>query len=386
MDVRSPIDPGLDVAIRIKNATFSWIASEEDIMPAGGRQGAPSKVKQKDADPNVSQETLVEPFSMPDLNITVPRGRLAAIVGPVGSGKSSLLQGMIGEMNTTGSVTFGGRIAYCQQNAWIQNATLRENVIFGQAWDEHRYWQVIKDANLVPDLEILPDGDLTEIGEKGVNLSGGQKQRVNIARALYFDADIVLFDDPLSAVDAHVGKNLFENAICGLRARGKTVLLVTHALHFLPQVDYIYALQAGQVVEEGTYSDLVSSHGPFSRMVAEFGGEQEEMHEAKDAAEEEAIEAVSQEKLEDVKVVLTRKLMGKAAGTGKLEGRLMQAEKRKTGSIGRRGTSKLCSEQVLTMVVYSRYLHYGKARYTSWITLLTAAIMQGSQVMSGYVT
>jgi ABC-type multidrug transport system fused ATPase/permease subunit len=91
-----------------------------------------------------------------------------------------------------GSVKFGGRLGYCQQSAWIQNASLRDNIVFGQKWDESRYWQCVKDASLVPDLEILPDGDLTEIGEKGVNLSGGQKQRVNIARALYFNADIVV--------------------------------------------------------------------------------------------------------------------------------------------------------------------------------------------------
>lgn len=129
-------------------------------------------------------------------------------------------------------------------------------------------------------------------------------------------ADGQLFDDPLSAVDAHVGKALFENAILGLRKRGKTVLLVTHALHFLPQVDYVCALQQGRIVEKGTYADLIASGGPFYRLVTEFGGAAEEKKEEQDDKEEEAIEA--KPATNDIKQ-LSRKHMGKAAGTGKLE-------------------------------------------------------------------
>ncbi|KAG1888473.1 P-loop containing nucleoside triphosphate hydrolase protein, partial [Suillus fuscotomentosus] len=152
---------------------------------------------------------------------------------------------------------FGSRIGYCPQTAWIQNATLRDNITFGQPFEKDRYWRIIETACLLPNLQLLPDGDLTEIEEKGINLSGGQKQRVNIARALYFEPEIVIFDDPLSAVDANVGKSLFQDAIVGaLRNRGVTVILVTHVIHFLSQVDYIYTLN-GVFMVSGTYEDLV---------------------------------------------------------------------------------------------------------------------------------
>ncbi|KAK8861276.1 hypothetical protein IAR55_002095 [Kwoniella newhampshirensis] len=305
------IDPSIDVAVRMQNASFSWLSG-----PAVTEDS--ERVQSKG------------PFRLPPLTLDIPRGKIIGIVGTVGSGKSSLLQGLIGEMSMlSGSVTFGGRLAYCQQNAWIQNATVRDNIVFGQAWDEHRYWKAVKDANLLTDLELLGDGDLTEIGEKGINLSGGQKQRVNIARALYYNADIILFDDPLSAVDAHVGKALFENAILPLRDNGKTVLLVTHALHFLPRVDHIYAMSQGRIVEQGTYADLVRAEGSVAKLFDDFGGVSPEHLEE---------ESVGQLKAQEADVErLSRKIMGKAAGTGKLEGRLMVSEVRKTGSVGGKG-------------------------------------------------
>ncbi|KAJ7822754.1 P-loop containing nucleoside triphosphate hydrolase protein, partial [Mycena leptocephala] len=122
---------------------------------------------------------------------------------------------------------FGGSMAYCPQSAWIQNATSRDNMLFGQSFEEDRYWHVIKDSHLLPDLQLLADGDLTEVRCLTL-LAGGQKQRVNIARALYYGVDLVIFDAPLSAVDANVGKALFRSTIQGPVAQGKTVLRVTH--------------------------------------------------------------------------------------------------------------------------------------------------------------
>ncbi|CAG8848009.1 14296_t:CDS:2, partial [Racocetra persica] len=126
-----------------------------------------------------------------NINVSIPRGTLVAVIGSVGSGKSSLLSALVGEMKKIkGEVLFGGNVGYCPQTAWIQNATLRDNITFGLPFDEEKYRQVIKNCCLEPDLKILPAGDLTEIGEKGINLSGGQKQRVSIARALYYNAEI----------------------------------------------------------------------------------------------------------------------------------------------------------------------------------------------------
>lgn len=397
------VDPNLDVALRAKDASFQWatvqspdqLSTEKGLKDARGKKGKKEKKSKKDESKTLPVEdggspSSEEPFAIEHLNMEVPRGQLVAIVGPVGSGKSSILQGLLGEMrHTGGSAIFGGRLGYCQQTAWIQNATLRDNIVFGQKWDESRYWQCVMDASLVTDLEILPDGDLTEIGEKGVNLSGGQKQRVNIARALYFDADIILFDDPLSAVDAHVGKALFNDAILGLRRKGKTVILVTHALHFLPQVDYIYTIQNGHVVEEGSYDTLMTSGAAFQKLMDEFGGqhamkEEQEIEEEEDAIEDtEGPNALKRQQTNEAKIEkLTRAQMGKAAGTGKLEvglsfwkgpcspaqGRLMISEVRKTGSVGPK--------------VYGTYLKAGQWWWTLPTSLAFGVLMQGASVMS----
>ena len=133
------------------------------------------------------------------------------------------------------------------------NATFRQNIIFGQPEDEARLHEIIKACCLEPDLEMLPSGAQTEIGEKGINLSGGQKARVSLARAAYFGADIVLMDDSLSAVDSHVGKELLDNCLLRGPLADKTRVLVTNALHVLDKTDYIYVMDEGAIVEQGTY-------------------------------------------------------------------------------------------------------------------------------------
>ena len=155
------------------------------------------------------------------------RGTLTLVVGVTGGGKSSLLSALLGEIRRVkGRVSVGGSTAYCPQQAWCQNASLRDNIVFGDAGkDDARYGACIEACALGPDISSFPGGDGTEVGERGVSLSGGQQARVALARALYADADVYLLDDPLSAVDAHVGEHLFESAICGLVARGKTVVL-----------------------------------------------------------------------------------------------------------------------------------------------------------------
>ncbi|KAG8321750.1 Canalicular multispecific organic anion transporter 1 [Homalodisca vitripennis] len=149
-----------------------------------------------------------------NINVRVPASSLVAVVGSVGSGKSSLLAAVLGEMDKlSGKVNTKGSIAYVPQIAWIQNATLRENITCAHEFDMSTFKKVVKACALEQDLEMLPGGDMTEIGEKGINLSGGQKQRISLARAVYSKADVYLLDDPLSAVDSHVGKHIFENVI-----------------------------------------------------------------------------------------------------------------------------------------------------------------------------
>lgn len=194
-------------------------------------------------------------LTLKNINLKVKKGNLTAIVGQVASGKTSLISALLGEIDkVTGSVNVDGSIAYVPQQAWIQNATLQNNILFGRPLNQQFYDEVVAACALDPDLAMLPGGDQTEIGENGINLSGGQKQRVALARAVYSCADIYLFDDPLSAVDSHVGRHIFDN-ILGENGilRGKTRLLVTHAIVYLPKIDDIYVMVEGEITERGSY-------------------------------------------------------------------------------------------------------------------------------------
>ena len=198
--------------------------------------------------------------TLKNINLKVKKGSLVAVVGKVGSGKSSLLNALLGEMhklNEDCKINVDGSIGYVPQQAWIQNATVKSNILFKKLYDGDFYAQVVEACSLTPDLEILIAGENTEIGEKGINLSGGQKQRVSLARAVYSNADIYLLDDPLSAVDSHVGKSIFDSIIGpnGL-LKEKTRVFVTNSLHFLPQVDAIVMLDDGCIVAGGTFSEL----------------------------------------------------------------------------------------------------------------------------------
>ncbi|KAJ7320468.1 hypothetical protein JRQ81_019979 [Phrynocephalus forsythii] len=212
------------------------------------------------------------------LNLEIPEGSLVAIVGQVGSGKSSLLSAILGEMGKTeGTAHRKGAVSYVSQQAWIQNETLQENILFGSVMQQQYYKRVLEACALLPDLEQLPIGDQTEIGERGVNISGGQKQRVSLARAVYSNADLYLLDDPLSAVDVHVGKHLFEKVIgpSGL-LRNKTRILVTHSLTLLPQADLLVMMEDGRIIEMGSYQELLSKRANFAELVLTFGGRKED--------------------------------------------------------------------------------------------------------------
>ncbi|PSS04420.1 ABC transporter C family member 10 like [Actinidia chinensis var. chinensis] len=201
------------------------------------------------------------------VDLEVRPGEKLAICGEVGSGKSTLLAAILGEVpNIHGTIQVYGSIAYVSQSAWIQTGSIRDNILFGSALDHQRYQETIERCSLVKDLELLPYGDLTEIGERGVNLSGGQKQRVQLARALYQDADIYLLDDPFSAVDAHTATSLFNDYVMGALS-GKTVLLVTHQVDFLPAFDSILLMSEGEILEAAPYNQLLASSPEFQSLV-----------------------------------------------------------------------------------------------------------------------
>lgn len=234
-------------------------------------------------------------LTLKNITLAVPRGHLVAVVGAVGSGKSSLLSAFLGEMNkTSGRVNTNGSIAYVPQQAWIQNATLQDNILFGKPLAKQKYSDVIGMCALKPDFDMLPGGDQTEIGEKGINLSGGQKQRVSLARAVYYDADTYFLDDPLSAVDSHVGKHIFDKVLGpnGL-LKDKTRLWVTHNVSYLAQTDLVVVLKAGEISEVGSYQQLLEKKGAFAEFL---------LHHLSDT------ERTSPEELDEMKDVLQNKL------------------------------------------------------------------------------
>mmetsp|Transcript_38878 Transcript_38878/g.72193 ORF Transcript_38878/g.72193 Transcript_38878/m.72193 type:complete len:1375 (-) Transcript_38878:86-4210(-) len=241
--------------------------SKEEEQGKGGNGNGEKVTDQgkEEAEKEGTKEEKVEEkatFSLRDISVVGEAGQLCAVVGKVGSGKSSLLSALLSEMpKRSGEVTMKGSIAYCAQVPWIQNATVRDNILFGSPMDEERYDEVINMCALGTDCESLPAGDLTEIGEKGVTLSGGQKARIALARACYRRADVYLLDDVLSAVDAETGAWLFELCIKELLNRKCLVILATNAVHFLKDVDAVWVLKAGSVIEQGTFDELRAKEG-----------------------------------------------------------------------------------------------------------------------------
>lgn len=220
-------------------------------------------------EPDAVDETSVA-FKM-SMDLSISKGDVVMVIGSVGCGKSSFIQALLGEMScTAGKVEFASnsRVSYCSQQAWLMNATLKENITFINDLDEKRYQQVLDLVNLRQDLNELPLGDRTEIGERGINLSGGQKARVSIARAMYNDADIYILDDVLSALDAHVGKHVFDHCVGELRAAGKTVIMATNQLHVLPKSDMVIFLKHDDETKEGHVSTHTIPTATWSQGIA----------------------------------------------------------------------------------------------------------------------
>ncbi|XP_077014652.1 ATP-binding cassette sub-family C member 4 [Tamandua tetradactyla] len=210
------------------------------------------------------------------LSFTTRPGELLAVIGPVGAGKSSLLSAVLGELPPSqGLVSVQGRIAYVSQQPWVFSGTVRSNILFGKKYEKERYEKVIKACALKKDLQLLEDGDLTVIGDRGTTLSGGQKARVNLARAVYQDADIYLLDDPLSAVDAEVGRHLFELCICQT-LHEKITILVTHQLQYLKAASQILILKDGEMVQKGTYTEFLKSGVDFGSLLKKENEEAEQ--------------------------------------------------------------------------------------------------------------
>ncbi|KAF9956297.1 hypothetical protein BGZ65_002844 [Modicella reniformis] len=261
------------LAVNIENGTFSWEKEVEPVVSNVDDATTPDDERRPllASAAHVAQPKSSRP-TLSNITLRIPDGSLTAIVGRIGQGKSSLLSAIMGELyKRKGIVTVHGDIAYVPQQAWIINATVRENILFGTPFNQEKYDRIIYASGLKPDLEMLTAGDQTEIGERGINLSGGQKQRVSLARAAYQDADIYLLDDPLSAVDAHVDQHLWENLIGpeGM-LKDKTRVLVTHGIHHLEHVDQIVLLKDGTISEVGEYRQLMDTREAFYQLINDF--------------------------------------------------------------------------------------------------------------------
>jgi ABC-type multidrug transport system fused ATPase/permease subunit len=344
-------------AFTVGNASFVWeqAASRGGAVAPALEQKAEIKSNEVSGNSEPGSdagsdgaENFREPFNIRDINLAVGRKELIAVIGAVGCGKSSLISALAGDMRkTSGSVTLGASRALCSQTPWIQNTTLRQNIIFGKEFDSSFYERVIDACALRPDIGMLPSGDLTEIGEKGVTISGGQKQRLNIARAIYFNADIVLMDDPLSAVDAHVGQHILDHAICGL-LRDKCRVLVTHQLHVLHRADRIVWMKDGSIHKIATFPELMNDDLEFQKLMQTSSHKHEKTTEPEVAAEAQG------------KTISPPKLSNTVA--------LMQEEERARGSVG--------------LSAYVAFVRASGTILNFFVVLFVLVIAQGSNILT----
>jgi ATP-binding cassette subfamily C (CFTR/MRP) protein 1 len=254
-------DPKIPITKK-DDGTSSDAGGSTSERSLGSKKSDDTKTANEDYSDNIMSQPLIFPKPvLQNVSLTVRPGELCAVVGRVASGKSTICSAVLNEtILESGSISLSGKVAYAAQSPWILNASLRDNILFGLPMDKEKYNHVMEACQMKYDLELLDQGDLTEIGERGINLSGGQKARVSVARAAYSNADTIVLDDPLSALDPEVGKKLFDECIVKLM-KGKTRLLVTNQVQFLQFCDNIVALGQKTVLEQGTFAELNAKEG-----------------------------------------------------------------------------------------------------------------------------
>nr|CAH7729852.1 unnamed protein product [Callosobruchus chinensis] len=246
--------------------------------------------------------------TLSNLNLKVTSNQLLAVIGPVGNGKTSLLHVILQELPLLeGSLKVSGRISYASQEPWLFAGTVRQNILFGLPMDKTRYKTVVQKCSLERDFNLLPYGDKTIVGDRGVSLSGGQRARINLARAVYKEADIYLLDDPLSAVDTHVGRELFENCISGY-LKDKIVVLVTHQLQYLQNLEHVLYLENGNP-KQGSFRELKESGLDFARISGEEV-EEEKFEVPKELKKQKSIESMDSDEMETPRPVEEQKSTG----------------------------------------------------------------------------
>ncbi|XP_055306876.1 ATP-binding cassette sub-family C member 4-like [Sitodiplosis mosellana] len=261
--------PNDKVSISMRNVTATWVLPNLDDLSCKSKEKKGINQNKVTTNNNVHHCGGADAH-LSDLNFDFPKARLIGVIGPVGAGKSSLLQAILRELPLqAGSINVNGSISYASQEPWVFAASVRQNILFGEEYDREHYNAVIRTCALEKDFEQFENGDLTIVGERGASLSGGQKARINLARACYRNADIYLFDDPLSAVDAHVGTHIFDKCIgpkSRLAKQSATRVLVTHQVYFLKEADWIILLKDGKIEAQGTPVDLAHNGVDFAEL------------------------------------------------------------------------------------------------------------------------
>jgi ABC-type multidrug transport system ATPase subunit len=369
-------EPG-EETVRIRDATFTW---------------------NKDEARNVLE----------DINFHAQKGELSCIVGRVGSGKSSLLAAMLGDLwKIKGEVVLRGTIAYVAQSPWIMNASVKENIIFGHRFDHAFYEKTLKACALSADLATLPDGDQTEVGERGISLSGGQKARVSLARAVYARADLYLLDDVLSAVDHHVGRHIINNVLGpdGLLA-GKTRILATNSIPVLMEADFVVLLQDGRIMERGTYEQLIAMKGEIANLIKAASAEEsqagsptsegtvseeETVYATEDSEEEEeAVESPGDKltELEPLRPMASHSRQARRTSTVSLRRASTASSRGPRGKmldeeIGQAKTQQTTEKSEQGKVKWSVYMAYASSANTIAVTVWVAVLILGQAAQIG---
>lgn len=379
-----------ETSVSIKDATFVWTPIDEKD----------ESVPPVDEEINIESDSpKVDPIALKDIDFEAKKGALTCIVGRVGSGKTTFLKTILGcipvdSRTSSPVIKVNGSVAYCAQNAWILNSSVRENILFGRTYNKAFYHQVLEACELTKDLDILPDGDRTVVGEKGISLSGGQKARLSLARAVYSKADIYILDDVLSAVDTHVGKNIIKNVLskAGLLA-SKTVILATNSVAVLHEADTIILLEGKTISESGTFDQVMSTESNLAQLIKEFGKKEEEKEEVPETIEEELDELkaqsgpnLSSSEEDELEVTEYKPLMSSGVPLTKVETNVTVPASlvsfghnylddfddasiiRKTGD-----TEEIKSKGKVNLSIYLQYVK--ACGYSSWILYVIASVL-----------
>ncbi|KAF1329531.1 Abc transporter c family member 2, partial [Globisporangium splendens] len=331
--------PSSKGTISVRNAHFEWSRSTESmavvVIPADNTDDHKVDIK----------KTMLEPdnhgFRLEGVNLEVDAGSLVMIVGKVGSGKSSLLNALLGEMIAIdGNVAIDGEISYVSQESWIRNSSVKDNILFESEFDADRYEKVLEATQLALDLYALPNGDQTEIGERGINLSGGQKARVAIARAMYRSKyDILVLDDPLSAVDPHVAHAIFDHCVVGL-AKEKTRLLVLNSHYdLLIHADKILVVEDGRIAGDGTYDQIMAQFPELGAHSEELTSREQDVVDEHESIEDE------KKKAHDAAMVLAAKAKAAASAIAKQHVLVSAGGEKTQASDGSGDPTKLIQEE-----------------------------------------